>query len=168
MKKHLLILSCSILLFVSGSKLQAQNGTVGLGIKLGSLSGLTAKFFLSDANALDITVGRTYVNDYRGYEYDYGLAVSGTYQWRRKFAPQGLEWNYGIGGLVSNRYYSYRDKRREDGSRVGLGLLGTIGIEYFIPRSPIDLFIEAQPYLEVTPYLFKPEILVNAGIRFVF
>ena len=84
-----------------------------------------------------------------------------------KSAP-GLEVYYGVGGLASSyEYYYDRDKRYRN--RLGLGVTGAIGLEYFfVPAAPLSLFIEANPYVEFAPSPFWIALIGGIGGRFVF
>ena len=91
------------------------------------------------------------------------------YLWRRDIAgARGLEWYYGIGGLLTTRGY-YDDGR--DGNytnRISLGATGALGIEWFIPGAPISLFAEINPYVEVVPAPLYIGFLGALGGRFTF
>lgn len=169
MKK--LLFTLLIALCLTGAA-QAQNW--GLGVRFGSPTSFTIKHYFKQ-NAWDLNLGTgtygIYDSPYGRYR-GVGFSVMFNYLWRKDIDDaKGLEWYYGIGGLVSSRSYYYDDGpgHREDRYRTALGLgpTGALGLEYFIPNAPISLFAEVNPYFELIP---RPYITLGAGIggRFTF
>lgn len=149
----------------------AQSDKWGIGLRFGSPTSLTIKRYMTERNALDINIGSgpyaVYDNRYGAYR-GVGFSLMVNYLWRQNIdnAP-GLEFYYGVGGLLSARsyYYDNRDRYR---TNAGLGLTGALGLEYFIPKAPISLFIEANPYVEAFPAPFWITVGGGIGGRFVF
>jgi hypothetical protein len=167
MKKLFLLLAIALLL---GHASFAQKDTWGLGLRLGSPSAFTAKKYIGTRNALDINVGQgpyaVYDNSYGAY-HNSGFSVMINYHWRQPVKNgDGLQFYYGIGGMLSARsyYYDNRDRYR---TRGGLGVTGAIGLEYFFLSTPIALFLEANPYVEVFPSPFWINVGGALGVRYI-
>jgi len=149
----------------------AQANTWGLGIRLGSPTALTLKRYIGTRHALDINVGNGpwgfSENGYGAYRNN-GVSVMINYLLRRQIndAP-GLEFYYGIGGMISARSYYY-DKRERYRTRGGLGVTGAIGLEYKIKGEPLAFFLEANPYVELIPAPFWVNLGVGIGGRYIF
>ena len=151
----------------------AQSNKWGLGLRFGSPTAFTIKRYISERNALDINLGAgQYGLSENGYGRYRGRGFSAmiNYLWRQDVGGAGgLEFYYGVGGLLSVRSYYYDDRRRDVyNTRAGLGLTGAVGLEYFIPRAPISLFLEANPYVEVFPAPFWVNLGGALGGRCVF
>jgi hypothetical protein len=149
----------------------AQKDTWGLGLRFGSPTAFTAKRYIGTKNALDINVGNgpfaVYDNNYGPYRNN-GFSVMINYLWRKPVTDaQGLEFYYGIGGMLSARSYYY-DNKNQYRTRGGLGVTGALGLEYFIPKAPIALFAEVNPYLEVFPAPFWINLGAGIGGRYIF
>jgi hypothetical protein len=171
MKKIPILLFTLLAVFAMAGRVQAQSW--GLGLRFGSPTAFTVKHYFKQ-NAWDLNIG---TGPYGFYDSPYGryrgagFSVMFNYLWRRDIAgAKGLEWYYGLGAMVNSRDYYYDDKgHRNDEYRqaIGLGPTGALGIEYFIPNSPISLFGELNPYIELIP---RPYITLAGGVggRFVF
>jgi hypothetical protein len=55
-----------------------------------------------------------------------------------------------LGGQIGNRRYYDRDFDDER-SALNLGLTGALGVEWFIPQTPISLYVDFGPYIELVP-----------------
>ncbi len=151
----------------------AQSNKWGLGLRFGSPTAFTLKRYLSERNALDINLGvgqRAWRDNSYGRYRNTGFSAMVNYLWRQDVGgASGLEFYYGVGGLLSVRSYYYDDRRNDVyNTRAGLGVTGAVGLEYFIPRAPISLFLEANPYVEVFPAPFWVNLGGALGGRFVF
>jgi len=102
----------------------------GLGLRLGSLSGLTAKKYLPGGRALEFSLGTT---TYRGYDYEDHFYEDDRYadyeylNYRRRGAvalqvhylfqkdingAENLQWYWGFGGQVRSKTYLYEYRYR--------------------------------------------------------
>lgn len=159
------------LILVSGLSIGtfAQVPDWGIGLRFGSPSAFTVKHYFGQ-NAWDLSVGTGYHSFYNhpnGRYRGLGFSAMFNYLWRRDIdRSSGVEWYYGIGGLLTNRTY-YRDNDRTD-SYFGVGATGALGLEWFIPNAPISLFLEANPYVEVLPSPFYITLGGGIGGRFTF
>ncbi|MCU0444536.1 MAG: hypothetical protein MUE85_06420 [Microscillaceae bacterium] len=174
MKKLILVLTFSLLCSLAF----AQKKDWGIGLRGGEPAGLSIKKYLKGGSrALDITLGYSGWGYYRGdrrryWKDDYYYRGSPTlminYLWHKPIkGAKGLDIYYGIGGQLSGRrYYDRRDNR--DYNTFALGVVGNVGIEWYIPEIPISLFAELNPTIELFPATFWMWINGGGGLRVNF
>lgn len=142
----------------------AQDHGFGIGIILGEPTGLSAKLWTSKENAFDFGLGVSVGGDRisHKYYYDNGSRVHFhmDYLWHSFNAIKSTErfpLYYGIGARF-NSGGGY------DGS---FGIRGVFGIAWFPHSTPIDVFVELVPVLQLTPSTGLG-IDAGLGIRFFF
>jgi hypothetical protein len=143
---------------------EAQDRGFGLGLILGEPTGVSAKLWTSKVNAFDFGFGVSVGGDrisYKGnYEKGNRIHFHMDYLWHSFNAISSTEkfpLYYGIGGRF-NSGGGY------DGS---LGLRGVLGIAWFPHSTPIDVFIELVPVLQLTSSVgFGLD--AGLGIRYFF
>ncbi|MBI5472797.1 MAG: hypothetical protein HY961_10680 [Ignavibacteriae bacterium] len=147
MKKVCVLFVLCSLVFVSTTS-TAQERRFGLGFIVGEPTGLSAKYWTSSRNALAFglgwSVGGDRIGKYRGF-YDGGSRVHFhvDYLWHSFDAIESSErfsLFYGIGGRI-NSGAGY------DGS---LAVRGVLGIAWLPRSTPLDIFIEVVPSLQLT------------------
>jgi hypothetical protein len=151
MKKGVLILGLAIL-FLSGIA-RSQDKDFGLGIILGEPTGISAKKWLSDNSALDGAVAWSLVTpssfhlhaDYLYHDFNIFNVKKGK-----------LPLYFGIG---------FRVRIREGDNRLGIRI--PVGICYIFDQSPLDIFYELGPVLDLTPAT-KLRLTSSIGIRYFF
>jgi hypothetical protein len=163
MNKILLLLAVfGIMLFMK--PVSAQTRGFGMGLIVGEPTGISAKLWTSGVNALDFGLGFGVGGDRIHYNGNYNdgsrIHFHMDYLWHSFDAIQSsakLPLYYGFGGRF-NSGAGYDDS---------FGIRGVFGIAW-IPRStPIDLFVEVVPVLQVTPstgFGFDAAI----GVRYFF
>ena len=164
MKKSILIFI--LLVSLSGAAMAQYDFAVGL--RSGGTSGITLKK----------NYEATSIEGIIGFWHD---AVSLTGLWEKHtvaFNTQGLNWIYGVGGHVAfygNNFdgrggpgwYDYPNDVH--GGELGLGIDGTVGLEYKIPDVPIAFDFSLKPYLEIITdggVIFSPD--PGIGIKIAF
>lgn len=146
-----------IILIISISGVEAQNGKFGLGVIIGDPTGISAKLWTSPKNASILGVGWS-IDEYRFRGRDYGnssrLHIHLDYLWH---SFNAINTNgqfplfYGIGGRI-NTGPQYSGT---------LGVRGVVGIKWFPKETPLDIFLEIAPTL----YLISSTgIGIDAGI----
>ena len=140
-------LVCVVLTLV-GTASPAQAGPFGLGIILGTPTGITGAYQLSGSTAIDAAVGLDLIDDQHIYvhvEFLYILPnlLSG--------GSVGLSPYLGVGGFVTDF-----GKRADD--RVGLGARVPFGLSLDFQRAPLQIFGEA-----VVGILLVPDVDVGIG-----
>lgn len=148
--KKLLTLVC--LLAAGTSPLWAQNaGGLGAGIALGSQTGPTAKYWLSGNQAIDAGLG---FND--------NLTLYGDFLWHSwRVFPQPAEGKIpaylGLGAQVGGS--AHRDS--------SAGLRAVAGVAYWLPRNPLEIFLEIIPVLHISDN-GGTDVNANIGLRYYF
>jgi hypothetical protein len=122
------------------------NKTFGLGIMLGSPSGLSGKYFVGKSTAIDFGIG--FIGCCRGRD---GLHVHADFLWHFKnlvhTEPFELPIYFGVGG----RFFNYDWDRRNDPDDHGtaIGVRAPIGIAFDFNNVPLDIFVELVPVLDL-------------------
>ena len=143
-----------VLIFLSlpGKGLTYEKNDFGLGIILGSPTGLSAKLWLNKNNALDAAVAWSFGGKGR-------LQLHGDYLWHNFSLIKVEEGNfplyYGLGFRVNF------------GDETEAGVRFPIGLNYLFSRVPFDIFIEVVPVLQVVK---KTDFEIDGaiGARFFF
>jgi hypothetical protein len=150
MKKGIMILALALVLF-SGVARSQEKG-FGLGIILGEPTGISAKKWLDDNSALDGAVAWSLVTpssfhlhaDYLYHNFNIFNVKKGK-----------LPLYFGIGFRI----------RIGDEDRVGIRI--PVGICYIFEQSPLDIFFELGPVLDLTPAT-RLRLTSSVGIRYFF
>jgi hypothetical protein len=148
LRKRLLALAC--LLVTAATPLWAQKaGDAGVGVILGAPTGITGKLWLDDTRALDAGLG-----------WHSEMTIYGDYLWHAwnvlPQPPQGkLPLYLGLGGQVR----TYRDTE--------FGIRAVAGMAYWLPRHPVELFLEIVPVFRLTPGT-SVGLDAGVGLRYYF
>lgn len=144
MKKIIVIVA--VLLVTSGIANAQYNFAIGL--RSGGTSGLTLKK----------NYGASAIEGIIGFWHD-GLSLTALWEKNQMaFNEPGLNWVYGVGGHIAvygNDFDGhsgpswYNHPHDVDDGDLGLGIDGTVGLEYKIPQAPIAFGIDFKPYLEI-------------------
>jgi hypothetical protein len=139
---------------------QAQDRTVGAGFMVGDPTGVTGKFWLDDARALDFAAGWSLgEND--------AIHFSADHLWHRfdLLTPnQGSVALYaGIGARVALRDDEGKNQDHDD----TFGLRVPLGIAYFTERMPLEIFAELAPVMELIPDT-DLDVDLGIGLRYYF
>ena len=166
MKKVILII---LLLLIGAGSAQARVNEpkyhYGLGVILGEPTGISGKYWLNDKEAYDLSVS---------FRFSSYLYVSGAYLYHNydffkdaKYARDTALY-YGVGlRLIGDSEHRYRKHFREDTYDTILGVRGTIGLSYFIPNQPFEIFAELSPILNVIPGA-NLDFSAGVGARFMW
>ncbi|WP_026994167.1 hypothetical protein [Flectobacillus major] len=176
MKKQVLVL----LLFAVSFVAKSQNKDWALGAKIGEPSGISIRNYLrNDRNALELNLGIYggiwgVKGSYKGGNFDgSGIAVSGLYLWHNQMGSSRFKNYYGFGGQITSRKYYVDDTfngqaYKKEIPATGLGGVGSAGLEYFSPDSPLSVFLEVGAYVELVPsvFYFHPQGGIGARLNF--
>lgn len=155
MKRKVTIVFTLFFLLLISKKNFAESYTTGIGFRLGGItSGITVKHFLSSSSAIEgiASFGR------------HAFLITGLYEKHYPFPADGLNWFFGAGlhvGFFQNDYsykyfyYKYHGKKvyvyEVDDHRSSFGGDFILGLDYKIPKVPIDIAIDAKPFFDFTP-----------------
>lgn len=120
-------------------------GALGLGVIVGSPTGLSAKFRASRANSFDAAVGLGFGNYFH-------VHANWLYEMPPLLREEGvtLAWFAGIGGRFAVRDRDGRGRDGDDGDDVDAGPRVPIGLELRFSTVPqLELFGEIAPGVEI-------------------
>jgi hypothetical protein len=146
--KHLTMFLILLSIVLAVQATQAQERRFGLGVILGEPTGLSAKLWTSPTTAFDFglgwSVGGDRISKYDG-SYDGGSRVHFhmDYLWHSFDAITSTErfpLYYGIGGRINTGA----------GYNSSAAVRGVIGIAWLPRGTPVDVFIEVVPSLQLT------------------
>jgi hypothetical protein len=140
---------------------RAEKGTFGAGIIIGEPTGVTAKLYVNDDQALQAAAGFAFVGGGIHMHLDYVFHPV-ILQSRDSFVLLAY-----IGPGV--RLIQYRDGRDED--FVALGLRAVGGLLFDFKDNPLDAFVEVGGVIEygfADDEGFGPALNVAAGVRYYF
>jgi hypothetical protein len=140
---------------------RAEKGTFGAGLIIGEPTGVTAKLYVKDDQALQAAAGFAFVGGGIHMHLDYVFHPL-ILQTRDSFVLLAY-----IGPGV--RLIQYRDGRDED--FVALGIRGVGGLLFDFKDNPLDAFVEVGGVLEYgfeDDEGFGPALNAAAGVRYYF
>jgi hypothetical protein len=154
---------------MSGKRFEANKG-FGLGLELGTPTGLTGKYFLSNgSNALQFGLGAYNGYGYRNY---YGYHLYFDYLWHPVSLASADAFELPLFVGIGGRLWDFEDRRNriyDDG--FGIGVRVPVGIAFDFNNVPLDVFIQIVPSLNFySNYVDNFGIWVDGsiGIRYFF
>jgi hypothetical protein len=151
-----------LLAFTVASGVAQTREGFGVGFILGEPTGLSWKYGISRTNALDGAIGFAPGDRFR---------IHVDYLWEaHPFTEPALSLHYGLGGAIGFGQTWFVEHGHHDGYWVtrqdlGLALRVPFGIDYAIPRAPVELFFELAPLLILAPDA-GAGVDVGIGVRF--
>lgn len=160
MRAMLRSLGFTLVVVLAVSSARAEGGPFGLGLILGSPTGIDGKIYFNKQNALDFAVGEAFVNER-------GLHIHADYLWHPVMLTQDeaffLPLYLGVGGRFLNH-------DRHTDSAAHLGVRAPLGILFDFKRIPLDVFLEAALVVDI----IRPseddivDVNVGVGVRYYF
>jgi hypothetical protein len=155
-----IIMSVFILLgFLSPLQSKAQHN-FGAGIVLGDPTGLTAKYNLSNQNAIDAALS------FGGHNNFY---VHATYLWLMppvfNIKQYPVNWYFGLGARLADHDHNHNNDDHDNGTY--LGVRGPLGLRMNFDNPRIELFGEVSFAMDVTPET-DFDIDFGIGARYYF
>lgn len=150
MLKSIMLFALTLLLTVG--TVEAQESGFGLGIILGEPTGISGKLWIEDRKAIDGAVAWSFDRESAMHLHADLLFHSSKII---KEEMSKLVAYYGIGGRI----------KFEDDGKVGIRV--PLGINYLPSKTPLDVFLEIVPILDLAP---STDFSLNAaiGIRYFF
>ena len=148
-----------ILFFLQSLPFSAFAKSFGVGVRIGTPSGVSVKYWLDKLDALDGLFSWD-------LEDDKEFAFYGTYLLHQpsplKIKLSPLDFYYGLGATIENRTIKKTNK-----SESTLGVRVPLGLTHHWPRPSIELFGEIGTQLELIP---STTFSIDAGVgaRFYF
>ena len=148
---------------VAPARAQPASDRFGLGLVLGSPSGLSLK----------IPQGAQSVNVIVGYDFDDGPPPPRDRGWGDDWLYVGADYvwyNYGLIRVERGRlplYYGPGVYAAISEPRSAVGIRFAVGLEYQFAQAPFDIFLELGPRINVVPNT-DGDIFVGLGGRFFF
>lgn len=137
---------------------------LGIGLIAGEPSGLSMKWWFSELTAIDLAAAWSFSeNDSFQLHADYlvhDYTIATHPKWRGKTPVY-----YGGGLRIKERDDRGNSRRNNDETLVGIRV--PVGISYLFPESPVDLFAEFVPTMDVAPRT-RLDIGAAIGIRYYF
>ena len=124
----------------------AQSSGFGLGLILGEPTGFSFKGWIDQKSAIDAALAWSFV-----HETTFHVHVD--YLWHTDALTKraDMPFYYGIGGRI---------KTGGAGDvRIGVRVVG--GLAYYIPDTPLDVFVEIAPILDISP---STDFQINGGL----
>ncbi len=145
----------------AGEGRPAEKGTLGLGIIIGEPTGITAKLYLEDDQAIQAAVGGSFIADAWQLNAEYVI-----HPWILQDRDTFVLPVY-VGPGV--RFMRYNEGRDSDDAHYAVGLRAVIGLLFDFKNVPLDVFVELGGVLE---YDFSDGAgiggNIGAGIRYYF
>ncbi|MCB2203445.1 hypothetical protein KQI65_01750 [bacterium] len=168
------LLACTLLLIVFPAFTAHAQGpkgrSFGIGFSVGEPTAVSARFWLSSENSWDLALGSSAMGNPH---------VHADYLWHFNdaFNSRIFKIYAGVGGVMGfgdkdNGFVVWvkkgKDKERwyyGDDSKVAIAAKGVFGLNIIPRNTPLDIFIEIDPILGITPG-FGFDIQPALGIRF--
>jgi hypothetical protein len=148
---------CSMI--ASGGSLYSAAGDTGAGFILGDPTGLTGKYYITGTDAVDAGLGASYHD---------GFYIYGDYLFHFKdlFPADELVLYVGFGaGFHHHDRDGDRHHERDAYNRLACRVPG--GGEYCVEKTPLGIFLELAPALEIIPDI-DSDIRGGLGRRYYF
>lgn len=146
-------LATLIIIFLSGSFIQAQPGETGVGLMIGSPSGFSAKHWLNRKNAIAAGLGFSLINDTK-----INLHIDYLYHLYDQFeSDEEIPVYYGFGARILTKH-----------NKEGVfGIRGIAGLNWFPKTERIDVFFEIAPIFVLLPEAAM-DMDASLGVRYYF
>ena len=143
---------------------QAQQDGFGVGVIVGEPTGLTFKAWLSNTHAVDAGLAWSFSeNDSLQFHANYLIHDFNMLRPTDFEGRVGLY--YGLGGRIKLEEDDDGRGRNRDDTLVGIRI--PVGVVYHFPRSPVELFGEFVPVLDVVPDTeFDLNLAIGARLYF--
>lgn len=150
--RKLSIVLCLLMFAFILNTMKAQDKNIGLGIIVGEPTGISFKYWTSSTTAFDAALAWSFIDG--GAFHIHADYIFHNFNLIR-FSEGRLPFYYGIGGRI----------KTADKTQVGVRV--PLGLAYMFNNTPVDIFLEVVPILNLAP---KTDFRINAalGARYFF
>jgi len=154
------IIAIFIGLIILTGNVFAEGGSFGLGVIVGEPTGISAKKWTGNSNALDFAAAWSLDSETFHFHMDYLVHNFSLIQVDKGRLPL----YYGIGGRIRLAEDNANDNSNNDDF---IGIRIPVGLEYLFADAPLDIFLEIVPILDLVP---ETDFDFNAaiGVRYFF
>ncbi|MFA7329484.1 MAG: hypothetical protein WC326_00270 [Candidatus Delongbacteria bacterium] len=159
------LLLLTVLVGLSGP---AWAGKLGVGVMVGEPTGLNAKAWLDNSHALDFGVAWS-LNDHERLHLHIDYLFHNFAALKGSGLDGKLALYWGLGGRLQVRD-EYHDNHGNDHDYDGedeLGVRIPLGLDWVLPRAPVDFFLEVAPVVNLVPDT-DLDVEGGIGVRFWF
>lgn len=163
--KRLTIVAALLAGAAGWSGVQAQQDGFGVGIIVGEPTGLSFKGWLSNTHAVDAALAWSF-SENESLQFHANYLIHDFNLLRPTDFEGRVAVYYGLGGRIklSEDDDNGRGRNRDD-TLVGIRI--PLGVSYHFPRSPVDLFGEFVPVLDLAPDTeFDLNLAIGARLYF--
>lgn len=121
---------------------RGESGAFGLGLIIGSPTGLSAKYYLNERNSIDAALGGAFVGSH-------GIHIHADYLWLPAVLAREASFDLGLYLGVGGRMLSHNRKDRDDDLHVGVRAPVGIVFDFGAGNVPIDVFAEIAVVLDL-------------------
>jgi hypothetical protein len=146
---------------------RAEGGPFGIGLIVGSPTGLSMKYYLGESGqAIDAAIGAAFVG--AG-----GIQVHADYLWHPLMLTEDAAFKLPLHVGVGVRVLDH-DRGRDGPNNVHVGVRAPIGLTFDFTQIPIDVFIEAALVLDFhgdegdSNDHFNLDLNAGVGVRYYF
>lgn len=164
------IVVCMILMAVAGAlagprpvvRTMTEDG-LGIGLVVGEPTGVSVKKWISPENALDAGLGWSF-SEHESLQFHGDFLIHNFNVLKTEVHAGRLPVYFGVGGRL--KLQDENHGREHDGD-ASIGVRIPFGISYLFDKSPVDIFAEIVPILDVVP---DADFDINAaiGVRVYF
>lgn len=132
-----------VALTASPREARAESGAFGLGIVIGSPTGLSAKYYLNDRNSIDAAIGGAFVGSH-------GLSFHADYLWLPAVLARESAFDLGLYLGVGGRFLEH-DRKNNFDDDLHIGVRGPVGLVFDFGAGgvPIDVFAEVAVVVDL-------------------
>ncbi len=148
------IISIFLLSLFFNLPVEAQKSDLGIGVIFGEPTGISAKYWITESNAVDFALAYSFVGVRTGLSLhaDYLYHINDLIK-----SEYNIPFYYGFGvRLRTNNHHS-----------DSFGVRGVAGLLLFLKDYPIDVFIEAAPIFNLFPETYL-NLDLAIGARYYF
>ncbi len=143
----------------------SSSESFGLGVIFGSPTALTLKSYLQSDRALDFGFGYSWNHSvvlYSDYLFEFKHAFHSSNKTVNEWAPY-----VGVGALVGFYDSGHKAVINNNSTSAVFAMRIPLGIDWRIPKSPVELFLELVPLIDLIPGL-DGDFEGGVGVRVFF